>query len=132
MKIRIQLLLAVLISMALSSCCGMFGGCAKTKAPASQVAAQTSGKVIKENGRYYEILEEHVPSGAKGGIETRTIKRLLPQVEEQECPSCLSSFCPKPGCCGTVGKETLNRASNQGWSGEPHIGLVPTMKVLAE
>ncbi|MFC5050807.1 hypothetical protein ACFPK9_09285 [Rubritalea spongiae] len=51
--------------------------------------------------------------------------------EKQSCMKCLSSFCPKPGCCGTVGENVLSRATMQGGTGEPQLGLIPTMKTLA-
>ena len=48
------------------------------------------------------------------------------------CPDCNTRFMPCDKCCGGVGNEVIRRASSQGWSGNPHIGLIPTMKVLAE
>ena len=48
------------------------------------------------------------------------------------CPECITKFKPCDKCCGGVGKEVIKRASAQGWNGNPHIGLIPTMKVLAE
>ncbi|MFC4992264.1 hypothetical protein [Rubritalea tangerina] len=49
----------------------------------------------------------------------------------QGCTKCYSTFCPKPGCCGTVGNNVLSRATMQGGTGEPQLGLIPTMKTLA-
>jgi hypothetical protein len=37
-----------------------------------------------------------------------------------------------PSCCGTVSPAVLKRATAQNGTGEPHIGTIPTMKVLAE
>ena len=51
--------------------------------------------------------------------------------KKQGCTSCLSVYCPKPGCCGSVGKNVLARATMQGGTGEPQLGLIPTMKTLA-
>lgn len=51
--------------------------------------------------------------------------------KKQGCTSCLSVYCPKPGCCGTVGKGVFARATMQGGTGEPQLGLIPTMKTLA-
>jgi hypothetical protein len=51
--------------------------------------------------------------------------------KKQGCTKCTSRYCPKPDCCDTVSKNVISRATMQGGSGEPHIGLIPTMKVLA-
>jgi len=66
-------------------------------------------------------------TGAKGGYETveETVKIT------HHCVKCGSNFCPKPDCCGIVNKEVLSRATGQSGTGEPPIGLIPTMKTLA-
>lgn len=51
------------------------------------------------------------------------------EVVKQKCTKCGSSFCPK-SCCGILSKEVVARATAQGGSGEPLIGLIPTMKPL--
>jgi len=58
-------------------------------------------------------------------------KPRVKKAKAQGCTKCYSRFCPKPGCCGTVGNNVLSRASMQGGSGEPQLGLIPTMKTLA-
>jgi len=58
-------------------------------------------------------------------------KPRVKKAKTQGCTKCYSTFCPKPGCCGTVGNNVLSRATMQGGSGEPHLGLIPTMKTLA-
>ncbi|MEJ6728989.1 MAG: hypothetical protein QNK83_07475 [Akkermansiaceae bacterium] len=35
-------------------------------------------------------------------------------------------------CCGFGGKSVLRRATAQNGTGEPHIGTIPTMKILAK
>ena len=50
----------------------------------------------------------------------------------KQCPDCLSKFDPKDECCGNLSEAVIQRASAQGWDGSPHIGLIPTMKPLAE
>jgi hypothetical protein len=47
------------------------------------------------------------------------------------CSSCGSIYFATSGCCDTVGKSTIRRATAQNGTGEPHLGTIPTMKVLA-
>jgi len=47
------------------------------------------------------------------------------------CTSCGSWYCPAPVCCDITSTAVLRRATAQGGSGEPHIGQIITMKVLA-
>ena len=84
-----------------------------------------------------EYVEEQVViegKGSKGGITTETITVRRPVVktvrEEVPCGDCGSKFCAAPDCCGIVPKSVLSRATIQGSSGEPHVGTIPTMKVL--
>lgn len=44
---------------------------------------------------------------------------------------CLSIYYPNTGKCDVVGDKVLTRATMQGGTGEPHLGLIPTMKTLA-
>jgi len=120
MKKLIPILILGLIATLLPSCCGL-GGCNKEN--------YTTKEVTK-----YKTVKREVNPGPKGGIPyeveekvayTETVKVKL------DCGKCGSSYCPSPGCCGTVGSAVLKRATAQGGSGEPHIGTIPTMKVLA-
>ncbi len=84
-----------------------------------------------------EFVEEEVViegKGPKGGLTTETITVRRPVVktvrEKVHCTDCGSKFCPHPDCCGIVPKSVLSRATAQGGTGEPHLGLIPTMKVL--
>ena len=45
--------------------------------------------------------------------------------------TCGSFYCASPGCCDTVSREVLKRATAQGGTGEPHLGQIPTMEILA-
>ncbi len=50
-------------------------------------------------------------------------------------PSCCclgSTYCPKPSCCDIISPAVLKRAAAQGGTGEPHIGTIPTMKILGK
>jgi len=106
MKTTIKLFAMAVFAVLFSSCCNF-----------SKV-----GSITGE--RKFLVTED---TGAKGGIST---------VEKTEkvthhCFKCGSSFCPKPQCCGIINKSVLSRATGQSGSGEPPIGLIPTMKTLA-
>jgi hypothetical protein len=76
-----------------------------------------------------EWIEEEV-MGAKGPETLRTpVVRTV--TKKVNCTTCGSFYCASPGCCDSVGREVLKRATAQGGTGEPHMGLIPTMKVLA-
>ena len=67
------------------------------------------------------------------GVGTKTVRHPVVKIKCKriKCAKCGSWYHPDSGCCGTVGPEVLKRATAQGGTGEPHIGLIPTMKVLA-
>jgi len=84
-----------------------------------------------------EDVERQISVGsAKEGLRTETIidqVAVTQTVDEKiSCTKCMSTYCPSKGCCGTTGKEVIRRATAQGGTGNPHIGLIPTMKSLAE
>lgn len=118
MKTTFQLCALALISLAFSSCCGFLpcGG---------------SFSAEKEVTTYNEVERT-----VYGGKSSYTVTDRVPQTEtvkvSHSCKKCGSSFCPKSECCGIVSKSVLSRATAQGGNGEPQIGLIPTMKTLAE
>ncbi|MDF1713547.1 MAG: hypothetical protein P1U90_15010 [Akkermansiaceae bacterium] len=132
MKKLIPLLFLGLIATLLPSCCG-FGGCkqlGRIDRSGCENQAYTTQKVTK-----YKTVKRMVDPGTKGGIPyeaeekvayTETVK------VKAKCGACGSTYCPAPGCCGTVSPAVLKRATAQNGTGEPHIGTIPTMKVLAE
>jgi len=67
-----------------------------------------------------------VKPSAKGGMASEKIVKV-----DHLCTKCGSTFCPKPQCCGIVNTSVLSRATGQSGTGEPPIGLIPTMKTLA-
>jgi len=80
----------------------------------------------------YEVL---VDNGAKGGGMTTVTERrqVVKTVRVKvDCPKCTSYWKECEGCCDTVGQGVYSRVTAQGGTGEPHIGLIPTMRVLAE
>ena len=103
-----------------------------------------SGKGSSSSGcpeGYYEeqttewVEEEvYVDTGAKGGkAGTTTVRRPVVKTDckKIKCTKCGSWFNPRSDCCDIVSRAVLKRATAQGGTGEPHIGLIPTMKVLA-
>ncbi len=107
-----MLLAMALLSSAFTSCCGL-GGC--------------SGTI---EGEETTTTYETIPSnGAKGGVDVQVPVVSTKKVKHR-CKKCGSSFRAK-SCCGILSKKIFERATTQGGTGEPHIGLIPTMKVLA-
>lgn len=119
-------------ALGLSSCCCMFSAPAK----ADYVTVQK-----KVCGRKHVVVDQvWVPGdpGPKGGMAKggmyqpveREVVRYKEVKKKVRC-RCIDWFCPDRDCCGTTGPMTIARASAQGWSGSPHVGLIPTMKKLA-
>lgn len=106
MKTTIKLLAMTLFAVFFTSCCN-----------SHRVGTIQGEKTILE----YEY------TGAKSGLVS--VERKVPVTHE--CRKCGSWFCPKPECCGITNRSVLSRATGQSGSGEPHIGLIPTMKTLA-
>lgn len=118
MKTTFHLFALALLSFALSSCCGLLpcGG---------------SLKAQKEVTTYKEV-QRTVYSGKSSHVVTDRVPVTTTEKVKMSCRRCGSSFCPKPQCCGIVSESVLARATAQGGTGEPQIGLIPTMKKLAE
>ena len=111
MKNAIKLFAIAILSITFSSCCG--------------VLCTGSIEGVKEVTTYETVRSE----GAKGYSEVQV--PVINKVKvKQQCVKCGSTFCPKPECCDIISKKVLARATTQGGSGEPHIGLIPTMKTI--
>jgi hypothetical protein len=132
MKKLLSLLTLVAISMGFSSCCSMFG------LGSNSAGYRTETRQVKTC--HYDIVTEEVytanPSG-KGGM-TETIEKKVPRYKtvtkkvRVSCGSCVRFYCPKKDCCGTTSESYRKRVTAQGPVGSPNIGLVPTMRKLAE
>ncbi|NWK56606.1 hypothetical protein HW115_13370 [Verrucomicrobiaceae bacterium N1E253] len=117
MKTTFQLLALAVLSLTLSSCCGILSLC--------------PGKLTAEKEvTTYQEVQRTVYSGKTSYVVTDRVPTTHKETVKQSCRKCGSSFCPK-SCCGIVGEGVLARATAQGGTGEPQIGLIPTMKVLA-
>ena len=132
MKKLLSLLTLVALSMGFSSCCSMFG------LGSNSAGYRTETRQVKTC--HYDIVTEEVytanPSG-KGGM-TETIEKKVPRYKtvtkkvRVSCGSCVRFYCSKKDCCGTTSESYRKRVTAQGPVGSPNIGLVPTMRKLAE
>ena len=107
----------------LSSCCGLVGDCGK------------SGYTTEQEVTKYKEVSRMVDSGSKGGQPYSVTEKVAYTTTEEvpvPCQECGDSYCCTTDCCGTISKNVLVRRTAQGASGEPHLGQIPTMKVLAE
>ena len=134
MKKLLSLLTLAALSLGFSSCCSMFG------IPGRTAGYTTETKQVKTCG--YDIVTEETyiqadaKSGKGGMMEVTETK--VPRYKTVEkkvripCPDCTRFYCPKDGCCGTTSEKTIRMATAQGPVGSPYIGLIPTMKKIAE
>ena len=132
MKKLLSLLTLVALSMGFSSCCSMFG------LGSNSAGYRTETRQVKTCN--YDIVTDEIytanPSG-KGGM-TETIEKKVPRYKtvtkkvRVSCGSCVRFYCPKKDCNGTTSESHLKRVTAQGPVGSPNIGLVPTMRKLAE
>lgn len=90
-----------------------------------------SKKVEKTKTTYKEEVVTVNPGGKGSMPYTKIVK--VPVTEtytvKEKC-KCTDSYCPRPDCCGKLSKEVTSRATVQGGTGEPFLGLIPTMKPL--
>ena len=117
MKNATQLLAIAVLSLVFSSCCGLLPCGGSLTAEKKETTYLESQRTVYGNKTSY-VVTDRVPV-------TKTKKVRF------SCGRCGSSFCPKPQCCGIISPKVLARATAQGGTGEPNIGLIPTMKDLA-
>ena len=131
-KIAILPLFA-LVALLLNSCCAT---CFKKSSFSHSGCSLCGGSNYVEKEVVEWVEEEvYVDSGAKGGPGSTVMQRrpVVKTVKVRvECGDCGTYWCPEKGCCGTLSDAVYSRVTTQGGTGEPHIGLVPTMRVLAE
>lgn len=120
MKTALKLLTLTLVGFFFASCCGVDNN-------------YSCGKKLieKEKVTYKEEVQTVYPSG-KGGIPYSKIVRIptVKKIKKYEKCVCGDTYCPKPDCCGVISKSVVKRATVQPSTGEPHLGLIPTMKPL--
>jgi len=134
MKKLLNIAALVALTLGFSSCCSMFG------LGTSTAGYRTETKQVRACG--YDIVTEQVyTSGSaksgKGGM-VETVEKKVPRYKtvtkrvRLACPDCVRYYCPKKDCCGTTSDSVRKMATAQGGVGSPSIGLVPTMRKLAE
>jgi hypothetical protein len=132
MKNLLMLVSLAAVSLGFSSCCSMFG------AHSQSSGYRTETRQVKACG--YDLVTEEVytkgdSKSGKGGMVT-TITKKVPRYKtvtrkvRNSCGPCVHMYCPKKECCGSTAPETLRMSSDQGSSGSPSIGLVPSMKPI--
>ena len=128
MKNLLLILPLIALSLGLSSCCSMFG-----------LKGWTAGYTEETYQRKlcgYDVVREEVVVDAKSGLtevkETKVPRyKTVTKKVRIKCPDCVRFYCPDDGCCGS-GNGAIKEASMQGGSGSPNLGLIPTMKKIAE
>lgn len=132
MKKLLSLLPLIALSLGFSSCCSMFG------LPAGGAGYTTETHQVKTSS--YETVTEEIyveDSSGKGGM-MQTVEKQVPGYKtvtrrvRVPCQKCVRRYCPKKDCCGSTSEEYLKMVTAQGPTGSPFIGLVPTMRKLAE
>jgi hypothetical protein len=111
-----------LLIFSLNSCCS---GCFKGKKYEASCGEKETYEEQTTTWVEEEVMGPKGPEIVRTPVVTTTTKKV-------DCATCGSFYCANPGCCDTVSREVLKRATVQGGTGEPHMGLIPTMKVLAE
>ena len=131
MKKLLSFLTLAALSLGFSSCCSMFG------LPATGAGYTTETRQVKSCGHDTVTEEVRTDDGSKYGL-VQTVEKQVPRYEtvttkvRVPCSKCTRYYCPKKDCCGTTSEQTIRMATAQGPVGSPHIGLIPTMKKLAE
>jgi len=126
-------LLTALVAMSLGfTSCSMFG------LPGMSAGTITETRQVKTCRTDTVTEQVLVSSSAKGGNVYETVVKKEPRYKtvtrktRVPCGACVRFFWPRNGCCGTTAESTRKMATAQPATGSPHIGLMPTMRVLAE
>lgn len=123
---KLVLVPAILLSAILFSSCGV--NCFQLSCVSGGSCGTKKYVEIEE----VEWIEEEVyTEGGKGG--TVKVRRPIVTIVRKavKCAPSGSWYCADDDCGDVPSSHILRRATAQGASGEPHIGLIPTMKVLA-
>ena len=135
MKTALKILAAAMVAMFFASCSqqAVYYD-ASGNSVSSSDSFSSKGKYVappvvesKPKRSWFCCPEDQKPKPKVAKVRKPRVKK----AKKQGCTKCYSRFCPEPGCCGTVGNGVLSRATMQGGTGEPQLGLIPTMKTLA-
>jgi hypothetical protein len=138
MKTALKLLATAMVAMFFASCSQQaIYYDASGDSVSSSDSLSSKGKYVappvvesKPKRSWFSCPEDQKPKAKVAKVRNPRVKKAK-VAKAQGCTKCYSKFCPKPDCCGTVSNAVLSRASMQGASGEPQLGLIPTMKTLA-
>jgi hypothetical protein len=128
MKKLLTAISLVSLSLGFSSCCSMFGLGTSSGGNRTETTQVATGKYEKSTKLFYAYEgAEGIPIESKQPIyKTVTTKTYQP------CPRNVRPYCAAKGCGGNTTDAYLKMVTSQGPVGSPSIGLVPTMKKLAE
>jgi len=123
---------------ALIACSFGFTSCSMFALPGNTAGYITETREVK-TCRTDTVTEQIlISSSAKGGNVYETVEKKVPRTKtvtrktRVPCGSCVRYYWLRNGCCGTTGESTRKMATAQPATGSPHIGLIPTMRPLAE
>jgi len=122
MKTALKFISLIVCGLAFASCCGVDNNysCGKKK--------------VKKTITTYEEKIVTVNPGGKGSMPYTKVVKVPTTKEiwvENKC-KCTDEYCPKPDCCGKLSNEVVSRATVQGGTGEPMLGLIPTLRPLVD
>ena len=121
MKTALKFIALTLSGFAFVSCCGLDNNYSKGYSNVKETVVTYEEKVITIN------------PGGKGAMPYTKVVRVPVETTrnvKKKCV-CTDKFTPKPDCCGKLSDAVVTRASVQGGTGEPSLGLIPTMRPLA-
>jgi len=115
------------LSLGFSSCCSMFGLGTNTAGYRTETKQVISGYVVSTEMFYASSKDAGVP------LEVRTPRyKTVTTKTRIACPRSVRPYCASKACGGRTSEAYLKMVTAQGPVGSPNIGLVPTMKKLAE
>ena len=120
MKTAHKFIALAVAGFAFASCCGIDNNFSSGNKPKG-----------KEVITYKEEVVTVTPGGKGAMPYTKIVKTPVVTYVDDPCV-CTDKYTPKPDCCGRLSDEVVKRATIQGGTGEPHLGLIPTMRPLVE
>ena len=110
----------------------LFSSCGSNCVQLSCVKGSSCGTKKYVEIEEVEWIEEEVYAEGGKGCTVKVRRPIVKIVRKAvKCAPSGSWYCVDDDCGDVTSSHVLRRATAQGASGEPHIGLIPTMKVLA-
>ena len=120
MKTALKFIALSICGLAFISCCGIDNN------------YSCGTKNVEKTETTYREEIQTVHPGGKGGMPYSKVVQIpveTTRTVKEKC-GCTDEFCPRPDCCGKLSNEVVKRATIQGGTGEPFLGLIPTMRPL--